>query len=170
MPEKQNAIVSGLDRSYCRPVILLVPGRSVALFLIVNPERVRPLRHGVAAASIYSMPNMLVTGARVDIEWRRRVARIGARVKPDPAIGVQIYEPQTANLAADHWVTLAMRAFAEQRYAALNLRTRHLHRPGTEGTRPSYVRTQHVSSRRYGRLTRHTTKGTKAAVSKFPSR
>ena len=68
----------------------------------MNPERVRPLRHGVAAAPIYSMPNMLVTGARVDIEWRRRVARIGARVKPDPAIGAKIYEPQTANLAADH--------------------------------------------------------------------
>ena len=32
MPEKQNAIVSGLDRSYRRPVILLVPGRSVGLF------------------------------------------------------------------------------------------------------------------------------------------
>ena len=68
MPEKQNAIVSGLDRSYCRPVIPLVPGRSVGPFLIVNPERIRPLRHGGAASSIYSMPNMLVTGARIDIE------------------------------------------------------------------------------------------------------
>ena len=77
------------------------------------------------------MPNMLVTGARIDIEWRRRAARTGVRVKHDPALGVQNYGLQTANLAADLRVTIAMRAFAEQRYAALNLRTRHLHRPGT---------------------------------------
>ena len=59
---------------------------------------------------MYSMPNMLVTGARIDIEWRRRVARIGARMEHDPAMGVQICEPQTANLAADLRVTIAMRA------------------------------------------------------------
>ena len=163
MMEKQNAIVSGLGRSYRRLVILLVPGRSVGLFLIVNPERVRPLRHGGAAPPIYSMSNMLMTGTRINIEWRRRAARIGARVKRDPAMGVQIYKLQTANLAADLRVTIAMRAFAEQRYAALNLRTLHLHRPGTKGTRPSYVRTQHVSGRRYGRLPRHTAKRHKSS-------
>ena len=139
-------------------------------FLIVNSERVRPPRHWVAAPTIYSMPNMLVTGARIDIEWRRRVARISARVKRDPAMGVQISGPQTANLAADLRLTIAMRAHAEQRYAALNLQTRHLHRPATERTRPSYVRTQHVSGQRYGRPPRHTAKGTKVTVSKFPSR
>ena len=168
--EKQNAIVSGLGRSYRRPVILLVPGRSVGPFSIVNPESVRPPRHGVAAPPICFMPNMLVTGARINIEWRRRAARIGARVKRDPAMGVQIYKPQTANLAADLRVTIAMRAFAEQRYAALNLRTLHLHRPGQKELAQAMCEPNTFLAADMDDFPAILQKSTKVAVSKFPSR